>query len=89
MNGIGKRVVYVLRSDQDPSRHDVGVTEDVERRLEWHNAGPSGQTVRPRPWSMIVVIEFADEHTAVDFQKATSRSMSQTLASPPIAYGVT
>ena len=38
MNGIGKRVVYVLRSDTDPSRHYIGVTENVDKRLEWHNA---------------------------------------------------
>jgi predicted GIY-YIG superfamily endonuclease len=34
MLGIGKRFVYIARSDVDPSRHYVGVTSDVGNRLE-------------------------------------------------------
>jgi predicted GIY-YIG superfamily endonuclease len=45
MHGIEKRIVYVLRSDTDPSRQYVGITNDVESRLEWHNHGPSGHTL--------------------------------------------
>jgi predicted GIY-YIG superfamily endonuclease len=33
MQGIGKRLVYMLRSESDPARHYVGVTEDVDERL--------------------------------------------------------
>ena len=69
MHGIGRRFVYVLRSQSDPSRHYTGVTSDVDGRLEWHNHGPSGQTVYNRPWSVVVSIEFADEQTAVRFEK--------------------
>ena len=59
MRGTGKRFVYVLRSDADPNRHYVGVTGDVESRLDWHNHGPTGHTVDHRPWSVLVVVEFA------------------------------
>jgi predicted GIY-YIG superfamily endonuclease len=55
-----RRFVYNLRSDTEPSRHYVGLTSDVDRRLSWHNTGPSGVTVRHRPWSMVVAIEFTD-----------------------------
>jgi predicted GIY-YIG superfamily endonuclease len=34
MLGIGKRFVYVLRSDVDPERHYVGLTSDVDSRLQ-------------------------------------------------------
>ena len=34
MHGIGKRFVYILRSGVDPDRHYVGVTSDVDNRLE-------------------------------------------------------
>ena len=45
MRGTGKRFVYVLRSDSDPSRHYVvGITGNVDERLDWHNAGPCGHT---------------------------------------------
>jgi hypothetical protein len=51
MRGIGARFVYVLESDRDPDRHYTGVTRDVDTHLEWHNHGPSGDTVNHRPWS--------------------------------------
>ena len=34
MHGTGKRFVYILRSDRDPHRHYVGISEDPNRRLE-------------------------------------------------------
>ena len=37
MDGVAKRIVYVIRSDSDPSRHYVGITSNVHDRLEWHN----------------------------------------------------
>jgi putative endonuclease len=65
MHGVGKRFVYILRSQSDPTRHYVGITSDVGRRLEWHNTGPFGHTVDNRPWEVAVAIEFPTEtHTA-------------------------
>jgi len=69
MQGLGKRYVYILRSDSDRARHYVGVTSDPERRLEWHNHGPCGQTIRNRPWSFVVVLEFPTERQALRFEK--------------------
>jgi len=80
MRRFGKRFVYVLRSDSDPLRHYVGVTSDVERRLEWHNAGPSGQTLQHRPWSLIVSVELADEPTAVRFEQYLKSGSGRAFA---------
>jgi predicted GIY-YIG superfamily endonuclease len=46
MHGIEKRIVYILRSDADPARHYVGITNDLRGRLQWHNHGPCGHTAR-------------------------------------------
>ena len=35
MHGIEKRIVYIIRSDVDPSRHYVGITNDLPARLQW------------------------------------------------------
>ena len=56
MHGLGKRFVYVLRSESNHDRHYVGITADVESREDWHNHGPCGQTVRNRPRSFVVVL---------------------------------
>jgi predicted GIY-YIG superfamily endonuclease len=69
VHGIGRRFVYILRSESDPARHYVGLTANVGDRLEWHNHGPGGQTSRYRPWKVIVSIEFLEESTAVRFER--------------------
>ena len=69
MLGIGRRFVYILRSESDPARHYVGVTSDVDERLDWHNGGPSGHTVHHRPWQLIVSMEFPTQAAAIRFEK--------------------
>jgi len=49
MKGVGKRFVYIPRSQSDSDRHYVGITEDFDERLRWHNEGPCGYTVSHRP----------------------------------------
>ena len=68
MHGSEKHVVYIIRSDSDPSRHYVGITNNLQARLEWHNRG-SGHTVNHRPWSLVVSMEFRTEDEAVRFEK--------------------
>ena len=80
MRGIGKRFVYILRSERDPSRHDVGVATNVDERLDWHNAGPSGHTVEHRPWSPVVVLEFPTEQAAVRFERYLKSGSGRAFA---------
>ena len=76
----GKHFAYILRSQADPWRHYVGVTRDVENRLDWHNHGPSGHTVRHRPWAVIVSVEFADEQTAARFERYLKSGSGRAFA---------
>ena len=69
MRGVGRRFVYILRSQADPERHYVGLTSDVDERLEWHNAGPTGFTTAHRPWFVVVSIEFSTEREAIRFER--------------------
>ena len=63
-----KRFVYVLKNSEIPPRYYTGVTSDVARRHTEHNAGTCIHTAKYRPWSVDVVIEFADERRAVAFE---------------------
>jgi putative endonuclease len=87
MHGIGRRFVYVLRSEVDPSHHYVGVASDVDGRLEWHNTGPCGHTRRHRPWRVIVCVEFPNEKTALRFEKylksGSGRAFAKRHFAPP------
>ena len=69
MRGMGKRFVYILRSDANPTKHYVGVASNPDERLDWHNAGPCGYTVAHRPWSIAVSIEFPTEKEALRFER--------------------
>lgn len=64
-----KRFVYVLRSAEDPPRYYTGLTSGVATRLTEHNAGSCTHTSKHGPWSIDVVIEFADERRAVAFER--------------------
>jgi predicted GIY-YIG superfamily endonuclease len=80
MHGIEKRIVYIIRSDADASRHYVGLTNDVRSRLEWHNHGPGGHTTSHRPWSLVVTIEFPTERQAVRFERYLKSGSGRAFA---------
>ncbi len=64
-----KRFVYVLKSQSEPARYYTGLTSDVLARLAAHNAGRCPHTATGRPWSVDVVVEFANEERAVRFEQ--------------------
>jgi predicted GIY-YIG superfamily endonuclease len=80
VHGVGKRFVYILQSAIDPEHHYTGVTSHVENRLEWHNHGPSGQTVRHRPWSLLVILEFPTEPQALRFERYLKSGSGRAFA---------
>jgi putative endonuclease len=62
-------IVYVLRSDAEPSRYYTGLTSNLASRLNAHNSGRVPHTANGRPWIVDVVVEFSDERRAVAFEK--------------------
>lgn len=66
---MSKRFVYVLRNYESPPKYYTGVTSDVTRRFSEHNAGICTHTAKHGPWSIDVVIEFADERRAIAFER--------------------
>ena len=79
MLGIGRRFVYIFRSESNRARHYVGVAEDVDERLDWHNGGPCGYT-RDRPWRVIVSIGFPHEEVAIRFEKYLKSGSGRAFA---------
>jgi predicted GIY-YIG superfamily endonuclease len=63
-----KRYAYVLKNDETPPRYYTGLTSDASRRHAEHNAGLCPYTAKYGPWSIDVVVEFADERRAVAFE---------------------
>jgi putative endonuclease len=68
VRGMPHGFVCILRNTENPPRYYTGHTSDVEKRQAEHNAGSCIHTAKYRPWSIDVVIEFADERRAVAFE---------------------
>jgi putative endonuclease len=77
---MSKRFVYVLRNDESPPRYYTGITSDVNRRHTEHTEGSCIHTTRYRPWSVDVVIEFADERRAVAFERDLKSGLGVAFA---------
>lgn len=75
-----KRFVYVLKSGDVSPRFYVGVTSDVDHRLEWHNDGRSLHTAKHRPWRRHVVVEFCDEAHASRFERYLKSGSGRAFA---------
>jgi putative endonuclease len=82
-----KRVVYVLKSHHEPPNFYVGITSTIQDRLADHNAGRCPHTVRHRPWSLHVTIEFATEATALRFERYLKSGSGRAFAKRHFAAG--
>jgi putative endonuclease len=75
-----QRFVYVLKHVAPAPRFYVGLTSDVRGRLDDHNAGRCAHTSRHRPWQLHVAIEFADEHSAIRFERYLKSGSGRAFA---------
>ena len=60
--------VYLLESDRVPGERYVGITADLKRRFDEHNAGGSTHTSKYRPWRLVTYVAFADQTKAAAFE---------------------
>lgn len=58
----------------------AGLTQDVDSRLAWHNAGRCSHTVKHRPWQLHVTIEFGDEARATRFERYLNSGSGRAFA---------
>ena len=61
--------VYILRSVGGPEQTYIGVTSDLRRRLQQHNAGQSEYTRQFMPWRIETYIAFSKETKAKEFER--------------------
>ena len=73
-------VVYILRSLTAPNRPYIGLTRDLHKRLDAHNAGRCTHTARYRPWQVVVAIEFPDEDRALRFERYLKSGSGRAFA---------
>ena len=69
-------VVYILRSAR-MDRHCVGSTEDVEKRVRYHNRGLSPYTRGKGPWELVYTEAFAARREALSRERQIKQMKSR------------
>ena len=77
---MAKRIIYVLKSETDPTRYYTGLTSCLPLRLDAHNSGQCPHTASGKPWIIDVIIEFSDERRAVAFEQYLKSGSGNTFA---------
>jgi putative endonuclease len=54
------KFVYILESVTHPDRHYTGLTDNIDMRLEKHNAGQVRHTSKYAPWRLKTYVGFTD-----------------------------
>ncbi len=72
--------VYSIQSENNPDRYYIGLTSDVERRLEEHNAGKSVYTNKFKPWKLISYTAFVNKDRAEKFEAYLKTSSGRAFA---------
>jgi putative endonuclease len=71
----------VARTASRGAKVEPGLTSDVSRRHAKHDTGGCTHTVKHRPWSVDVVIGFADERRAVAVERHLKSGSGVAFAS--------
>ncbi|MBX9805939.1 MAG: GIY-YIG nuclease family protein [Alphaproteobacteria bacterium] len=72
--------VYSIQSENNPNRYYVGLTADLMRRLEEHNAGKSLHTSKFKPWTLTISVAFSDKSKAEKFETYLKTSSGRAFS---------
>ena len=61
--------VYLIQGEAFPEQRYVGLTADLRRRLQEHNAGKSPHTAKFRPWGLVTYVAFTNQAKAESFER--------------------
>ena len=74
------KYVYILNSIDFPSRHYIGVTDDLRARLHKHNAREVPHTSKYAPWKLKTYIAFSETDQAFAFEKYLKSASGRAFA---------
>ena len=61
--------VYIIQSISSPEKRYVGITQNVQQRLENHNIGTTSYSRKYKPWEFVMCLCFKNKDKAVEFEK--------------------
>ena len=72
--------VYILESIDPPKHYYTGFTENLESRLDAHNAGKCTHTAKFKPWKIKTATAFTDQSKALAFEKYLKTASGRAFA---------
>jgi putative endonuclease len=63
------KYVYLIQSLTVPSQRYIGITANLDGRLQTHNGGGSPHTSKYRPWKLVLHLGFQDDQRAGEFER--------------------
>ena len=74
------KYVYIIRSVDFPDRYYTGITDDLRRRMQKHNAGEVSHTSKYKPWVLKTYTAFSEEKQAFAFEKYLKSASGRAFA---------
>ncbi len=74
------KCVYLRKSLSSPAQRYVGITRNLEKRLNDHNSGRSKHTARYMPWECVGAIRFNDDQKAEAFEAYLKQGSGHAFA---------
>ncbi|MGO8836449.1 MAG: GIY-YIG nuclease family protein [Limisphaerales bacterium] len=72
--------VYILQSESDAGRFNVGSTDNLWARLKKHNKGDVPHTSKFRPWTIKTATAFTDRERASQFESYFKTASGRVFA---------
>jgi putative endonuclease len=72
--------VYLIRSINFPEQKYVGLTDNLQERLETHNSGGSIYTKPYRPWRLKMFLGFQTQEEAIKFERYLKSGAGRAFA---------
>ena len=73
-----KYYLYILKSEIQ-EKYYTGISNNVEKRLEFHNTIEKGFTSRYRPWKIVYKKDFSSKEEAIKYENKIKKWKSKVM----------
>lgn len=74
------KYVYILKSLSCPGKHYTGIADNVQARLDEHNAGGVASSKPYMPWQIETIVGFEDINKAAAFEQYLKSGSGRAFA---------
>jgi len=84
MDNINPTFLYILYSES-VNKYYIGISNNPQRRLHYHNTSKKGWTRRGRPWILVFAKQFDSKQLAQDRETWIKKQKNNTIIDKIVA----